>query len=107
MDLRVDTLDDQFRRVRYETNTSHVTRYWDTSFSHLPVRQFLGMEEGKSKKTSRDREAYYACGRNESVPVSSSEFRLICYVVRACTVQKCACSSESPDSGTEDGSHFE
>ena len=105
MDLRVDTLDDQFRRVRYETNTSHVTRYWDTSFSHLPVRQFLGMEEGKSKKTSRDREAYYACGRNESVPVSSSEFCLT--FARACTVQKWACSSESPDSGTEDGSSFE
>ncbi|XP_075538494.1 legumain-like [Dermacentor variabilis] len=46
-DLHKETLIDQFRIVREETNTSHVMEYGDLNIGKLPVGEFQGEEDAK------------------------------------------------------------
>jgi len=46
-DIRKETLDQQFKITRNETNTSHVMEYGDLSLGKLPVGQFQGVKKTK------------------------------------------------------------
>ncbi len=45
MDLESETLQNQFKIVKKETNTSHVQEFGDIRIEELPVADFLGFSQ--------------------------------------------------------------
>ncbi|KAH6939965.1 hypothetical protein HPB50_022995 [Hyalomma asiaticum] len=66
-DLHKETLIEQFKIVRKETNTSHVMEYGDLNIGNLPVSEFQG--EGKAKPVVLPKVPYDAVSSRD-VPIA-------------------------------------
>jgi len=66
-DIGKETLDQQFKITRNETNTSHVMEYGDLSLGKLPVAQFQGLK--KTQRFAYSAKSYKTTAPSYEVPM--------------------------------------